>query len=160
MPFDEFDIRGLVFFSIGGYLQLFIQKQRTKAIEISKLLCWFGIWLFLIIGFLNIFHRSILPITVLIGVTTIVIVSMKLAMKVKNDERLSKSSFFIFAFHMFIITLVETIYRMSHIDINNEVLLIVLYLLFPIIHCFLSYLAYLFVSKNKVLSLFLLGKRN
>lgn len=49
MPFDELDIRGLVFFSIGGYLQLFIQKQRTKAIEISKLLCWFGIWLFLII---------------------------------------------------------------------------------------------------------------
>lgn len=160
MPFEEFDIRGLVFFSIGGYLQLFIQKQRTKAIDISKLLCWFGIWLFLIIGFLNIFYRSILPITVLIGVTTIVIVSMKLAMKVKIDERLSKSSFFIFAFHMFIITLVGTIYGMSHIDINNEVLLIILYLLFPIIHCFLSYLAYLFVSKNKVLSLFLLGKRN
>lgn len=160
MPFDGFDIRGLVFFSIGGYLQLFIKKQRTKAIDVSNIFCWSGIWLFLIIGFLNIFYPSILPITVLIGVTTIVIVSMKLSMKVKIDERLSKSSFFIFAFHMFIITLVGTIYGMSHININNEVLLIVLYLLFPIIHCFLSYLAYLFISKNKLLSLFLLGKRN
>lgn len=160
MPFDNIDIRGLVFFSIGGYIQLFFQKNRTENVKVSSSLCGLGMGLFLLLSFINVFYRSILPITVLIGISAVILLSLKLSSRIKINEQLSKSSFFIFAFHMFLVVMVNTLYGMSHLEIYNEFVLLLLYLVLPIVYCILSYFAYRLICKNRHLSLLLLGKRS
>ena len=160
MPFENFDIRGFVFFSIGGYMQLFFQKKRTENLRVPNSLCGLCMGLFLLLAFINVFCRSVLPITVLIGISAVILLSLKLSSRIKINEQLSKSSFFIFAFHMFLVVMVGTLYGMSHLEIKNEFVLLLLYLVLPIVYCILSYFTYRLICKNRHLSLLLLGKRS
>lgn len=160
MPFDNIDIRGLVFFSIGGYIQLSFQKNRTEGVRVSNSLCYLGMGIFSLLSFINVFCRSILPITVLIGISAVILLSLKLSSRIKINEQLSKSSFFIFAFHMFLVVMVGTLYGMSHMEIKNEFVLLLLYLVLPIVYCILSYFAYRIICKKRYLSLLLFGKRS
>ena len=159
MPFEHLDIRGLVFFSIGGYLQLLLQKYKIENVRVSVPLLGISILLFLMMGIVNVFYRSILPLTVLVGIIAMVMLSLNLSPKIKVKEQLSGSSFFIFAFHMFLIVFVNTIYGMSHIEIQNNGVLTVLYLALPIVYCALSYAIYLLVCQVPFLSLILLGRK-
>lgn len=160
MPFEYIDIRGIVYFSLGGYLYFFLQKHKIESINVSFPLLGVNIMSFLILGLVNVFFRSVLPLTVLVGIAAMVMLSLKLSPKIIIRERLSKSSFFIFAFHMFLIVLVNIMYGMSHIEIQNECLLTVLYLALPIVYCMLSYAIYLLVCQIPFLSLILLGRKN
>ena len=159
MPFEYFDIRGIVFFSIGGYLQLFLQKHKIENIHISFSLLRICLMLFLMLVGINVFFRSALPLTVILGIAAIVMLSMKLYTKIKIPEQLQKSSFFIFSFHMFLVGIFNTLYSMSHIEIQNESVLIGLYLVLPIVYCMLSYATYLLVCQVPFLSLILLGRK-
>lgn len=61
---------------------------------------------------------------------------------------------------MFLVVMVGTLYGMSHLEIKNEYVLLLLYLVLPIVYCILSYFAYRLICKNRHLSLLLLGKRS
>lgn len=99
------DTRALVFFSLGG----FISYKHIEA-SFSPKIAVFSSILFFLFVIINISLRQLLPITVLIGMTAFYTVSywMVNSMHVTIPKCFVNSTFFVFAFHYFILTLIES----------------------------------------------------
>lgn len=158
MPFQDIDIRGIVFFTVGGYLSMKVKNISNKPIEIRKRVLVLSAAIFLMSSIVNVFFRFMLPITVLIGIVTWFITAFYLCDKVYINDTYKNSSFFIYAFHMFCVILVGLIYTMSHIEITNVWVLLISYLLMPFVIAALSILVYKLVTRSAFLSMILLGK--
>lgn len=158
MPFQDMDIRGIVFFTVGGYLSMKVKSFDNKHIEIRKRVLVLSAVVFLLSAIVNVFFLFLLPVTVLLGMVTLFIAAFYLSEKVYINDTYKNGSFFIYAFHMFCVIPIGLIYTMSHIEITNVWLLLISYLTMPFVIAALSILVYKLVMKSAILTMILLGK--
>lgn len=157
-------IQSIVFFSIGAYYSI---NEKTPLIinnsYISILLTLSIIILstyFFTYG--NIYSRNLLSIFIIITIPLLFVMFSRFSQTKFNSKyakQLSGSSFFIFAAHSIGIQF----YCNSLIDdllpYNHPLILCLKYLASPILVCFITYVLYLIVKNNTLLSTVLCGNR-
>lgn len=104
-PLDGYlDTRALVFFSLGGFI-----SHRRMVCSFIPIIAAISSLLFVSLVIINISLRSLLPVTVIIGMMACCTFSYWLvnSKHVTIPQCLTESTFFVFAFHYFVLTIIE-----------------------------------------------------
>ena len=148
-----FSIDAIFFFSIGAYLSIYgknIIEECRKTEKISYILALtFGLIDCLLNGRETIIGYIIYPFYIIFGVIALFNLISKFLEKniIQVNETLSQSSFFIYVTHTLLILKFSNWIVNKIIPLNNELFLIIKYLLIPVLTVSISLVIYLLLKK-------------